>query len=139
MRLNGLLVSLFLLSSFLSAQDAAPSLSEGRTIAVSIISDLNQLMQEITLLKNESEHWSDRLETLETKLSNSERLVNVLGMLVDDQQTLYKASLRKWKLLFYGLIGLLLVYNILKAFLRLKFKPPLNWNCRLTHFPVPAA
>jgi len=102
------------------SQDAGQQLNTGQSLATAIISSLKVLEQQIMQSGNESENLSDKLPQLEQQLERSENLAKQLGNLVDDQQTMYKVSLRKWKLSFFGLIGLLVVYNLLKAYLRTK-------------------
>ena len=112
----------FLFVPFLPRADAPPRQAEGQTLAASIILNLQALKLQITQLESESESWNERLRMLEQQLENSGRLASVLGMLADDQASLYRKSLNRWKLCLFGLIGLLTAYNILKIFLRLKFK-----------------
>lgn len=117
-----LLLSLFAPPRYVFAQDAKLQTSDGRTIAESIMSNLRLLRLQITQLESESALLSGSLQTLDQQLRNSERLVSVLGQLVDDQLALYRKSLNKWRLLLFGLIGLLVIYNALKIYLRLALK-----------------
>jgi len=98
-------------------------------LSQSIILNLQQLRQLNTQLMNESQTSKERSERAEAlmmkqdqKLATSENLVKQLSMLVDDQMILYRKHLNRLRLYIGGLVGLIAVYNILKAFLRFKFK-----------------
>jgi len=117
------------------SQDAE-QLGMGAKLAGQIISNLQALKQLTMQSENESITLSENSTKLEAQIDSSldsskeqdqrfvrlTNLVQQLGYLVDDQQHLYKKSLNKWQLWFFGLIGLLVAYNTLKVFLKLKFK-----------------
>ena len=99
------------------------------SLSQSIMSNLQQLKQLNTQLMSESQASKERSERAEAlmmmqdqKLAISENLVRQLSMLVDDQMILYKIRLNRLRLYIGGLLGLIAVYNALKAFLKFKFK-----------------
>lgn len=129
---------LFLSAPFVAlfAQPDASQLDTGMLIVSRIISSLNQLTLLNGQLMTESDSLSGNSLTQEnliidslsdskkreTPLAQLENLAAQLGNLVDDQKTLYEASLRKSRFWLFGSNGLWIVLFFLSHYLRGKFR-----------------